>query len=100
VNFGKLILGFYAVLFAGVVLWAVSFFLQLHRDLTTLRVQEAVNQRKLVEAETKLQRQEKYLDQLKNDPALVERLIREKLHYAKSQEYIFRFEDQPAENLP
>lgn len=99
-NFGKLILGFYAVLFAGVVLWALSFFLQLHRDLTTLRVQEATNLRKLAEAETRLQRQEKYLDQLKNDPVLVERLIREKLHYAKSQEYIFRFEDQPDNSRP
>ena len=99
-NFGKLILGFYAVLFAGVALWAVSFFLQLNRDLTTLRVQEAVNQRKLAEAEAKLREQEKYLDQLKNDPALVERLIREKLHYARSQEYIFRFEDQPDNSRP
>lgn len=95
-----MILGFYAALFAGVVLWAVSFFLQLHRDLTTLRVQEASNQRKLAEAETRLQQQEKYLDQLRHDPALVERLIREKLHYSKSQEYIFRFEDQPSESRP
>jgi cell division protein FtsB len=100
VNFSKLILGIYAVLFAGVVLWAVTFFLQLHRDLTTLRVQETANQRKLADAETRLQQQEKYLDQLRHDPALVEKLIREKLHYARAQEYIFRFEDQPDNPRP
>ena len=93
-NFSKLILGLYAALFVAVTLWAVTFFLQMHRDLTTLRVQEAANQRRLAEAETKLQAQEKYLDQLRHDPVLVERLIRQKLRYAKAQEFVFRFEDE------
>ena len=30
-----------------------------------------------------------------HDPALVERIIRQKLGYAKNDEYIFRFEDTP-----
>ena len=94
VNFSKLILGLYAVLFVAVTLWAVTFFLQMHRDLTTLRVQEAANQRRLADAEARLQAQEKYLDQLRNDPALVERLIRQKLGYAKAQEFVFRFEEE------
>ncbi|MDB6116164.1 MAG: Septum formation initiator [Lacunisphaera sp.] len=92
-NFSKLILGIYAALFAAVTLWGATFFLQMHRDLTTLRVQEAANQRRLAEAETRLQAQEKYLDQLRNDPALVERLIRQKLRYARAQEFVFRFEE-------
>ena len=94
-NYSKLILGFYGLLFAGVVLWAATFFLQLHRDLTTLRAQEAFNQRRLTEAESRLEQQEKYLDQLRHDPALVEHLIRQKMGYSRTQEYIFRFEDNP-----
>ncbi len=93
-NFGKLILGLYAVFFAGTLLWAASFFVQLHRDLTALQAQETANQRRLAEAETRLQQQEKYLDQLRHDPALVERLIRQKLGYAREKEYIFRFEEE------
>lgn len=92
VNFSKLLLGLYAVLFAAIGLLAATFFVQLHRDLTTLRTQEATNQRRLAEAGARLQAQEKYLDQLRHDPALVERLIRQKLGYVRGQEFVFRFD--------
>jgi cell division protein DivIC len=94
VNFSKLSLGVFVALFASVSLWAVSFFVQMHRDVTALRAQEQINQRRLAEAEARLQLQEKYLDQLRHDPVLVERLIRQKLGYAKGQEFIFRFEEE------
>ncbi len=93
-NFRKLILGFYAALFVAVTLWAGVFFLQMQRDLTTLKVQEAANERRLAEAEARFQAQEKYLDQLRHDPALIERIIRQKLGYAKTQEFVFRFEEE------
>lgn len=93
-NIGKLTIGVFCALFAAVTLWAAVFFVQMHRDITALRAQESLNQRRLAEAEARLQAQEKYLDQLQHDPALVERLIREKLGYAKSQEFVFRFEDK------
>jgi cell division protein FtsB len=92
VNFRKFILGLYAVLFGAVALWAASFFVQMERELTTLRWQERAGLQRLAEAEARLQAQEKYLDQLRHDPALVERLIRQKLGYVRSQEYVFRFE--------
>lgn len=94
VNYSKLILGFYAALFAGVALWGVAFFVQMERDLTTLRLQEGANQRRLDEAVARLQAQEKYLDRLRHDPALVERIIRQKLGYARSGEFVFRFEEE------
>ena len=94
VNYSKLLLGFYAVLFAAIAVWAAAFFVQMHRDLTTLRAQETANQRRLAEAEARLQAQEKYLDQLRHDPALVERLIRQKLGYVRAQEFVFRFEEE------
>lgn len=92
-NLSKIINGLFVLLFAGITLWAVTFFVQMHRELRTLQAQEAANQRRLAEAEAKLQAQEKYLDRLRHDPALVERLIRQKLAYAKADEFIFRFEE-------
>lgn len=93
-NISKVILGVFGTLFAAVTLWAVTFFVQMHREIMALHAQESLNQRRLAEAEARLQAQEKYLDQLRHDPALVERLIREKLGYAKSQEFVFRFDDK------
>ena len=60
-NFSKLILGLYTALFVGVTLWAGSFFVQVHRDYTALKAQETANERRLSEAENRLQAQEKYL---------------------------------------
>lgn len=94
VNFSKLALGFYGVLFAGVALWGVTFFVQMQRDLTTLRRLEQANQQRLDEATARLQEQEKYLDRLQHDPALVERIIRQKLGYARADEFVFRFDDE------
>jgi cell division protein DivIC len=95
VNFRNLIIGFYTLLFIGVTLWAAVFFLQIHRELTALKAQEAENQRRLAESEAKLLAQQEYLDKLRNDPALVERIIRQKLGYARAEEFIFRFEEEP-----
>jgi len=94
VNFSKLILGIYGALFVVVAVWAGGFFVQMHRDYTALKAQETANQRRLTEARAKLLSQEKYLDQLRHDPVLVEQIIRQKLGYAKEQEFVFRFEDQ------
>jgi len=93
-NFRQLILGLYAALFVAVALWAAGFFVQMQRDLTTLRRQESASRRRLAEAEARLQAQEKYLDRLRHDPALVERIIRQKLGYARTQEFVFRFEEE------
>jgi cell division protein DivIC len=93
VNFSKLILGIFGAAFAAVLFWAVSFFVQMHREFTVLRAQEEHNRQRLAETEAKLAVQEKYLEQLRHDPLLVERLIREKLRYSKGEEFVFRFEE-------
>ncbi len=92
-NYSKLTQGFFVVLFTAITLWAVTFFVEMHRDLKALRAQQAANQRQLAEAETRLAQQEKYLDRLRHDPVLVEQLIRQKLGYAQDGEFIFRFEE-------
>lgn len=93
-NYGKLITGLFTALFVAVAVCAAVFFVQMHRDITALRAQEAANQRRLAEAEAKLAAQEKYLAQLRHDPVLVERLIREKLRYSKGDEFVFRFDEE------
>ncbi|HEX7631554.1 MAG TPA: septum formation initiator family protein [Lacunisphaera sp.] len=99
-NLNKVILGIFSVAFAAVLLWGVSFFVQMHREITVLRAQEEHNRKRLAETEAKLAAQEKYLEQLKNDPVLVERLIREKLRYSKGDEFVFRFEGEATEPPP
>jgi cell division protein DivIC len=94
VNWSKVILGIFGVAFVAVLLWGVSFFVQMHREITVLRAQENHNRLRLEETAAKLAAQEKYLEQLRHDPVLVERLIRERLKYSKGEEFVFRFEDE------
>lgn len=94
VNFSKVIQVIFGVVFTAITLWAAAFFVQMHRELKTLRAQEATNERRLAEAQARLKQQEQYLDRLKHDPALVEMLIRQKLGYAKGDEFVFRFEEE------
>lgn len=90
-NWNKVITSVYVALFAGVAIWSGLFFLELYRDLSLLRTQEANNRRKLVEAQAKLAEQQRYLERLRRDPALVEEVIRKKLGYVREGEFIFRF---------
>jgi len=94
VNLSKVIQVLFVIVFTAITLWATTFFVQMHRELKTMRAQEAANQRRLQEAEARLAQQEKYLDRLRHDPALVEVLIRQKLGYAKGEEFVFRFEEE------
>ena len=93
-NYSKLVQGIFAVLFTAITLWAGAFFVQMHRDLKALQAQQTANLRQLATAEARLQAQEKYLDRLRHDPVLVEQLIRQKLGYARGEEFVFRFEEE------
>ncbi|AOS45552.1 Septum formation initiator [Lacunisphaera limnophila] len=91
-NPSKLVNGTFAVLFTGIALWAVVFFVEMNRELKALQLQEAANLRRLAAAEAKLKEQTEYLERLRHDPALLERIIRQKLGFAKGDEFVFRFE--------
>lgn len=93
VNLSKFINGLFGVLFAGITLWAVTAFVGMQRELKAREADLATKQRLLAEAEAKLESQSRYLDRLRHDPALVEHLIRQKLGYAKGEEFVFRFEE-------
>ncbi len=92
-NLSKFINGLFGVLFAGITLWAVTAFVGMQRELKARQADLASKERLLAEAEAKLQAQSRYLERLRNDPELVEHLIRQKLGYAKGDEFVFRFEE-------
>lgn len=93
VNWHKVINGIFIALFLVVGGWSGLFFLQLHRDLTATRAREAENLAKLTAAQARLDQQRRYLEQLRHDPVLVEKVIRQKLGYVRSEEFVFRFDD-------
>jgi cell division protein DivIC len=96
-NWNRIISYVFVALFAGVAVFGGIFFLELHRELTAVRAEESAHRRKLAEAQERLSAQQKYLDRLRNDPALVERVIREKLRFVRPDEFIFRFDDTAAD---
>lgn len=92
-NWNKVILWVFVVLFSAVAGWAALFLLEMNRELTVLRAQSGANERRLAEARDRLAAQEKYLERLRRDPELVERVIRRKLGYVRGQEFVFRFDE-------
>lgn len=92
-NWNKVITVGFVVLFVAIGGYAGVFFLEMNRELTLLRAQEAALEKRLADARAKLDVQEKYLNQLRSDPKVVEQIIRRKLGYVRSQEFVFRFEE-------
>lgn len=93
-NYGKLIDGIFAALFTAITLWAIVYFVELHRTLKTKQTDLQVKQRRLTTDQARLQQQLDYLDRLQHDRVLVEQIIRQKLGYAKGEEFVFRFEEE------
>jgi cell division protein DivIC len=93
VNFRRLILSLYVLLFAGLGVTGGVLFLDARAEYGRLVQVEAGNRRRLAEAQERLRTQEKVLERLRTDPAFVEKVIRKRLGYAKPDEYIFRFEE-------
>lgn len=91
-NFRRLIIVFYLLLFLSLAVGSGVFFLQTRREYRQLLKTEAQTRLLLAEAQLKLREQEKILDRLRNDPAFVELVIRRQLGYSKPEETIFRFE--------
>ena len=92
-NLRRFIVSLYLVLFAGVAVTSGVFFWQARAEYEQLKLQEAASRRRLAESEAKLREQEKVIDRLRHDPAYVEKVIRLRLHYARPEDFIFRFDD-------
>jgi cell division protein FtsB len=98
-NFRRLIISFYLLLFLCLAAGSGVFFLQTRREYRLLLRAESESRQTLAEAQLKLREQEKILDRLRTDPAYVELVIRRQLGYAKPEEMIFRFESTGENDL-
>ena len=83
----------YAVVFLSLSVFAGVFFYRTYGEFLNLKEQEVENRRRLAETDLRLLEQRDVLDRLKNDPAFIERMIRDRLGYARSDEVVFRFEN-------
>lgn len=83
----------YLILFLGVAVASGVFFWRAYQEYENLREQEQRVRQRLAEAEQRLKDHEKILDRLRTDPIYVERVIRQRLGYAKPDEYIFRIRE-------
>jgi cell division protein DivIC len=93
-NARRLIFSLYVVLFAGLGTAGCFLLEDAREEYNRLVLKEDENRRRLAEAEARLKQEEKILDRMRTDPAFVEKMIRQKLGYAKPDEFIFRFENQ------
>lgn len=92
-NFRRLVIVVYLALFLGVAVTSGVFFWRAHQEYENLRAQERQVRQRLAEAEQRLKEQERILERLRTDPIYVERVIRQRLGYAKPDEYIFRIRE-------
>ncbi len=91
-NLRRIIIIFYLLLFLSVGAGSSVFFWQTRQEYNQLKLVEASTQRRLREAEQRLQEQESTLHKLRTDPDYVAMIIRKRLGYAKPEEFVFRFE--------
>lgn len=89
----QIIVVFYLLLFLSVGAGSAAFFWQTRKEYNQLRQVELATQRRLAEAEQRLREQEHMLQRLRTDPAFVEMKIRQRLGYARPDEFIFRFDE-------
>jgi cell division protein DivIC len=91
VNSRRLLAGLYLLLFLGLSLGAGTLYLKLRQGYDRQRrAQEALRQ-DVADLRAKIAAQEKYLERLRTDPVLVERLLRERLKYSRPNEWVFDF---------
>jgi cell division protein DivIC len=89
----QIIVVFYLLLFLGVGAASAVFFWQTRQEYNRLRQVEQATRLRLAEAEERLSEQERVLERLRTDPAYVEMKIRQRMGYARPDEFIFRFEN-------
>lgn len=91
-TFRRSVAAFYALLFVALTLFAGLFFVRTHGEMRALQDREEENRRQLAELKRTFIDQNVALDRLNNDPAYVERVIRERLGYARPDETVIRFD--------
>ena len=83
----------YAAVFLALSVFAGVFFYRTYGEFLNLKTQEVENRHRLAETELRLAEQRDILERLSQDPTFVERMIRDRLGYARPDEVVFRFEN-------
>jgi len=83
----------------GMLVVLVGFFgsllLRTHREYENFRARESRIEQKLIQARKEFDQKEAYLTRLLEDPEFLERIARERLGYARPDELLFRFSEEP-----
>jgi cell division protein FtsB len=74
--------------------------LQARRELDHYNREESDLHSQLKDLQVQLAQREEFLDRLENDPAFLEREVRQRLGYAKPDEMIYRFDVDPLTSTP
>ena len=72
-----------------------SLVLKTHREYQNFKYRENRIEVKLIQARKEFAHKEAYLSRLLDDPDFLERVVRERLGYARPDELLFRFSDDP-----
>lgn len=89
----RVILLLYIVLFSTFTLVGGALWLEARAEYGQLKEVERGLQQRLAKTQAELDKQQRILDRLNTDPKFIEKVTRQRLHYAKPGEMIFRFED-------
>ncbi len=89
----RVIVLLYVVLLGTFALAGGTLFLDTQTEYKQLKQTELALQKRLAETQARLDEQQRILDRLNTDPKFIERVIRDRLHYARPDEMVFRFED-------
>ena len=76
------------IFFGGLVL-------KTHREYQNFKARENRIEAKLIQARKEFVQKEAYMTRLIDDPEFLERVVRERLGYARPDELLFRFSDEP-----
>jgi cell division protein DivIC len=93
VNSRRLLAGLYLLLFLGISLGAGTLTLKTRQEYGKQRRTQAELAQRLDELKAKVAFQERYLKRLREDPVLVERLLRQRLNYSRPNEWVFDFSE-------
>ena len=91
-NSHRLIALLYVVLLTGFGLWAGTMFLEAREEYLQLKQTQSASEAKLAAAKARLAEQGRILERLRSDPAFVEKVLRQRLGYARPGDLIYRFD--------
>ena len=77
------------------VIFFGSLVLKTHREYQNFKARENRIEAKLIQARKEFLQKEAYMARLIDDPEFLERVVRERLGYARPDELLFRFSDEP-----